>query len=154
MPDMPGYRKPKVRLHREFVYLNHDTVLNSLSAVEAGMVDEIIEKTSEARDGGLEASVAAGPVRGGGSKKKTSTIRKSWFGRVRGSPHLMLGIRSLITLMRSASWILGMLRRATSLALATRFGSLRKCRWPPCTVFLPLSLLGRTMQVKPTQSSK
>jgi hypothetical protein len=82
---MGGYKKPKAQLHREFVYLNHDTVLNALSAFEAGKVDEIIEKTSEASEGGLDASLRAGPIKGGGAKKKTSNMQeelvrsRTWF---------------------------------------------------------------------------
>jgi len=82
---MPTYRPPKKRLHREFLYLNHDTVLNSLSALEAGKVDEIIQKAVEAKEGGVEASIGAGPVRGGGGKKRRATIEeelvktRTWF---------------------------------------------------------------------------
>lgn len=71
---MTGYQAPKIRHHREFLYLNHDTILNSLSALEAGKVDEIIQKVNEAREGGLEASVGVGPVRGGGRKKMSATV--------------------------------------------------------------------------------
>jgi hypothetical protein len=73
---MSGYKKPKVQLHREFLYLNHDTVINSLSAFEAGKVDEIIEKVTEAREGGIDASLGYGPVKAGGSKKKTSNVEE------------------------------------------------------------------------------
>lgn len=82
---MSGYRPPKHRLHREFLYLNHDTVLNSLSAVEAGKVDEIIQKVIEAREGGFDASLAAGPLKGRGGKKKQASIEeelvktRTWF---------------------------------------------------------------------------
>ena len=50
------YKKPKSRLHREFLYLDNETIVNSLSALEAGKVDEIISKIDEAREGGLQAS--------------------------------------------------------------------------------------------------
>lgn len=73
---MAGYKKPKTRLHREFIYLNSDTVINSLSAFQAGKVDEIIEKVSEAREGGLEGSLGYGPAKVGGSKKKTANIEE------------------------------------------------------------------------------
>lgn len=82
---MAGYRAPKQRLHREFLYLNHDTVLNSLSALEAGKVDEILQKVSEAKEGGVEASLGVGPVRGRGGKKKAANIEeelvktRTWF---------------------------------------------------------------------------
>jgi hypothetical protein len=82
---MPTYRPPQTRLHREFLYLNHDTILNSLSALEAGKVDEIIQKAVEAKEGGVDASIGAGPVRGGGGKKRRATIEeelvktRTWF---------------------------------------------------------------------------
>jgi len=73
---MSGYVKPKKKLHREFLYLNHDTVLNALSAFEAGKVDEIIQKASEAREGGLEGSLGYGPVKASGGRKKTANIEE------------------------------------------------------------------------------
>jgi len=74
--SMGSYKKPKLQLHHEFAYLNHDTVINALSAFEAGKVDEIILKASEAREGGLDASIGVGPVKGGGSKKRQATIQE------------------------------------------------------------------------------
>lgn len=74
---MSGYQKPKTRLHREFLYLNSDTVINSLSAFEAGAVDEIIEKVSEAREGGIEGGVASGLVKVSGGKRKASTVEEA-----------------------------------------------------------------------------
>ncbi len=82
---MSGYKRPKVRLHQEFVYLNYDTVINALSAFEAGKVDEIIEKASKAQDGGMDAAIAIGPAKVGGGKKRQSTIQeeltrtRTWF---------------------------------------------------------------------------
>lgn len=82
---MSGYNKPKKHLHREFMYLNHDTIINSLSALEAGKIDEIIQKASESKEGGLDASVGVGPVKGGGAKKKASSVQeelvktRTWF---------------------------------------------------------------------------
>ncbi|GLK19047.1 DUF6414 family protein [Herbiconiux flava] len=73
---MAGYRKPKTRLHHEFVYLNHDTVINALSGLEAGKIDEIIEKVSEAREGGFEGSLGYGAAKVGGSKKKTANVEE------------------------------------------------------------------------------
>ncbi|MGW6129016.1 DUF6414 family protein [Cellulomonas sp. NPDC055163] len=82
---MSGYQKPKNRLHREFIYLNHETVVNSLSALEAGKIDEIIAKVSEAREGGFEAGAGYGPIKASGGKKKTSNVEeelrrtRTWF---------------------------------------------------------------------------
>lgn len=73
---MAGYNKPKKTLHREFLYLNRDSVINSLSAFEAGKVDEIIQHTSDAQAGGLEGSLSAGPARAGGSKKKQREVQE------------------------------------------------------------------------------
>jgi hypothetical protein len=80
-----GYRAPKTRLHREFLYLNHDTVLNSLSALEAGKVDEILQKVNEAREGGFDASLGGGGVKAGGRRKKATAVEeelvktRTWF---------------------------------------------------------------------------
>jgi hypothetical protein len=73
---MGSYRKPKARLHRDFVYLQHETILNSLSAFEAGKVDDIIQKTSAATDKGLEAGVQKGPIKAGGSRKKQAQVQE------------------------------------------------------------------------------
>lgn len=73
---MAGYTKPKTKLHREFLYLNHETVINSLSAVEAGKIDEIIQKASEAREGGLEGTIGYGPLKATGGKKKSADIHE------------------------------------------------------------------------------
>lgn len=82
---MAGYKRPKRHLHREFLYLDHDTILNSLSALEAGKIDEIIQKANEAREGGLDAGLAVGPAKASAGKKKTATIQeelvktRTWF---------------------------------------------------------------------------
>lgn len=82
---MGKYQKPKKNLHREFAYLNHDSILNSLSAFEAGQVDEIVEKTTEAVEGGFEAGVGYKGARVGGRKKRQGSIQeelvrtRTWF---------------------------------------------------------------------------
>lgn len=77
---MGGYKAPKRQLHREFLYLNHDTIINSLSAFEAGKVDEIIHKVSEATEGGasgsLGANVGAATLKAGGGKKRSSSVEE------------------------------------------------------------------------------
>lgn len=40
----PTYHRPEKRIHRGFYYLDDETVINSLSAVEAGKVDEVVAK--------------------------------------------------------------------------------------------------------------
>jgi hypothetical protein len=73
---MGTYKKPKSRLHRDFVYLQHDTVLNSLSAFEAGTVDEIIQKATDASDRSLEGGIGKGPVKVSGGRKKQLQVQE------------------------------------------------------------------------------
>ncbi|GEB12849.1 hypothetical protein GUY44_16535 [Pimelobacter simplex] len=73
---MANYEKPKKHLHREFLYLNHDTIVNSLSALEAGKIDEILQKANQAREGGFSAGLGAGPVEASGGRKKTANIEE------------------------------------------------------------------------------
>lgn len=73
------YTSPESVAHRGFVYLNDDVVINSLSAFEAGKVDEIVEKINLASERG--ASVAAGAsgegttVSAGLGKKTTDSLQ-------------------------------------------------------------------------------
>ncbi len=82
---MGEYKKPKKNLHREFVYLNHDAILNSLSAFEAGRIDEIVEKTTEATEGGIDGSLGFKGAKIGGARKKQGTLQeelvrtRTWF---------------------------------------------------------------------------
>lgn len=82
---MSGYKRPKRRLHREFLYLDYETIINSLSALESGKVDEIIKKVSELREGGVDLSAGMGPVKASGGKKKSANIEeelrvtRTWF---------------------------------------------------------------------------
>lgn len=46
-----GYKRAKRRLHRGFFYLNDEIVTNSLSALEAGRIDEVVAKVVSAREG-------------------------------------------------------------------------------------------------------
>jgi len=43
---MAKYKAPKVRLHRDFFYLNDVVSINSLSALESGKVDELAVRHS------------------------------------------------------------------------------------------------------------
>lgn len=70
------YRKPRSRVHRDFVYLNHDSVINSLSAFEAGKVDEIIKRTTEDVERGAEASLGLPKTKARGAKRHQSTIQE------------------------------------------------------------------------------
>lgn len=87
---MATYVAPKKRLHRDFVYLDHESVLNSLSAFEAGRVDEIIEKTKDATDRAAEGGLKVGVVKGGLSKHRESELqeelirKRTWFSAFEG----------------------------------------------------------------------
>jgi hypothetical protein len=50
--------------------------MNSLSALEAGKIDEILQKANEAREGGISGGIGAGPVDVSGGKKKSSNIEE------------------------------------------------------------------------------
>ncbi|ROQ06619.1 hypothetical protein EDF54_1582 [Rathayibacter sp. PhB93] len=73
---MSGYKKPKKRLHRDFLYLNHDAVVNSLSALESGAIDEIIQKFGETSEGGFSGGVGYGSNKLSGSKKKAGSVEE------------------------------------------------------------------------------
>lgn len=69
---MAKYDKPKANIHRGFVYLDDDAVTDSLSALEAGKIDEVIAKISKAREtsfkgeGGADLSIGGKGVKAGG----------------------------------------------------------------------------------------
>lgn len=75
---MGVYKSPKERLHRDFFYLNDEVSINSLSALESGKVDEIVSRTTTAREGGFsgEVKIPIVDVGMGGSKKSSSEIEE------------------------------------------------------------------------------
>jgi hypothetical protein len=79
MPDLK-YIKPERRIHRGFFYLDDETVINSLSAVEAGKVDEVVAKINSAREGGIAGGVGVGLGPAGakleGGKKASSSLEE------------------------------------------------------------------------------
>ena len=70
------YHKPEARVHRGFFYLNDETVINSLSAVEAGKVDEVLAKINTAREGGFGGGIGFHGANVEGSKKSTSEFEE------------------------------------------------------------------------------
>jgi hypothetical protein len=70
------YRKPEARVHRGFFYLNDETVINSLSAVEAGKVDEVLARINTAREGGVGGGIGIHAAKVEGSKKSTSEFEE------------------------------------------------------------------------------
>ena len=72
----PKYHKPEARVHRGFFYLNDETVINSLSAVEAGKVDEVLAKINTAREGGVGGGIGIHGAKIEGAKKSTSEFEE------------------------------------------------------------------------------
>lgn len=75
---MAVYKAPKERLHRDFFYLNDEVAINSLSALESGKVDEIVSRTTTAREGGFsgEVKIPVVDVGVGSSRKSSSEIEE------------------------------------------------------------------------------
>lgn len=75
---MAVYKAPKERLHRDFFYLNDEVAINSLSALESGKVDEIVSRTTTAREGGFsgEVKIPVADIGLGGSRKASSEIEE------------------------------------------------------------------------------
>ena len=70
------YRKPDSRVHRGFFYLNDETVINSLSAVEAGQVDDVLARVTTAREGGIGGGVGIQGAKVEGGKKSSSEFEE------------------------------------------------------------------------------
>lgn len=71
---MGGYKKPKKQMHRDFLYLDDSAIVNALSAMEAGKIDEIIEQSQMVRDTGFDASLGYGPAKIAAKKGKTADV--------------------------------------------------------------------------------
>lgn len=71
---MSGYKKPKKQLHRDFLYLDDSAVVNALSAMEAGKVDEIIEQSQVVKEAGFDASLGYGPAKLAAKKGKSADV--------------------------------------------------------------------------------
>lgn len=77
---MAKYQKPQNRAHKGFFYLNDEILINSLSALESGKIDEIVSKTTTAREGGgnggVRAKIAVAEVEAGGGRKSSSAVEE------------------------------------------------------------------------------
>ena len=75
---MGVYKAPKERLHRDFYYLDDEVVVNSLSALESGKVDEIVSRVTTAREGGFsgELKIPAVDAGVGGTRKSSSEVEE------------------------------------------------------------------------------
>lgn len=70
------YEKPGKRIHRGFYYLDDETVINSLSAIEAGKVDEVVARVATAREGGLGGALGVHGAKIEGGKKSNSSVEE------------------------------------------------------------------------------
>lgn len=70
------YQKPEKKVHRGFVYLDDETVINSLSAVESGKIDEVVAKVNSAREGGFGGGIGVHGAKLEGAKKSTSAFEE------------------------------------------------------------------------------
>lgn len=75
---MGVYKAPKERLHRDFFYLDDEVVVNSLSALESGKVDEIVSRVTTAREGGFSGALKIPAVDAGvgGNRKSSSGVEE------------------------------------------------------------------------------
>src|ERR1039457_4088269 len=73
---MAKYHKPDKKVHRGFYYLDDETVINSLSAVEAGKVDEVVSKVNSAREGGFGGGVGVYGAKVEAGKKVASAFEE------------------------------------------------------------------------------
>ena len=69
-------KKPKTRAYRSFLYLNGDEVINSLSALEGGDVDEVLIRHSEEGGGEIGAEVGISPAKARGGKKRVKRFEE------------------------------------------------------------------------------
>jgi hypothetical protein len=66
-----AFTPPKGTAFKQFVILDVDGNLASLSAIDGGQVDEILTKSGEEYGGDLGGEVRLGPAKGGGKRAKT-----------------------------------------------------------------------------------
>lgn len=70
------YRQPKNKVHRDFLYLDDEVTVNSLSALEAGKIDEIVDKTMTLNEGALNGKIGISHARVGGERKTTGEVQQ------------------------------------------------------------------------------
>lgn len=77
--DPELYDAPKRNAHRGFAYLDDDIVINSLSALESGKVDEVVEKINLAQERGMSVGLKVGAdgigANADASKKGTESLQ-------------------------------------------------------------------------------
>lgn len=74
-PSKTKYSAPAARAHRGFVYLDDDVVINSLSAIESGKVDEVVEKINLAQQAGMSVGIKGGPASLSGDASASESLQ-------------------------------------------------------------------------------
>lgn len=72
MPFSP----PKRSAFKQFVILDSDGVVSALSAIDGGQIDEILTRSAEERDGGIDGGLEAGPIKARGKRSKSRKIEE------------------------------------------------------------------------------
>lgn len=73
---MSHYKKPSRNVHRGFLYLDDETVMNSLSAMEFGKIDEVTARINSATDRGLGGALGIPAARLEGGRKESSEFEE------------------------------------------------------------------------------
>jgi len=71
-----GFKKPKQNIFKKYLYLDSEQVLNALSSLQGGDVDEVLTRTTDAKDGEFGVSVGAGPIRGKSGRKHADNYQE------------------------------------------------------------------------------
>lgn len=69
-------RKPKSAIFRSYLYLDSDVVLNSLSAIEGGDVDEVLTRMTEERSGDVGGELTLPVAKGRAGKRKARSFEE------------------------------------------------------------------------------
>lgn len=78
---MSSFKKPKSSVYKRFLYIDENEVFNSLSGIEGGSIDEILQRMGEEGDKGLDLEVGAnvptiGSAKARSSKKKSQSLEE------------------------------------------------------------------------------
>jgi hypothetical protein len=64
------FRKPTTQLFRSYLYLNGDEVINALSALEGGEIDEVLTRSGDEGGGEVRGEINLKVAKGSGAKRK------------------------------------------------------------------------------------
>ena len=86
-------KAPSKKVHRGFLYLDDETVIHSLSAVESCKIDEVVAKVNSARDGGFGGGAGFQGAKVEGCEEVDIGLRR----RDGADPHQVFGLRALVS---------------------------------------------------------